>query len=214
MKKLITFALAGLLIFSLTSSGFAKPNANGNKAQIKTERELTSQESNKKQIPFGIQKKSENNEKFNKFTAKMTVKGKELKFDVPPVIKDGRMLIPVRAIMEALGATVKWDPSTSTVTIIKGDTTIQFVLGESKALVNGNEVNLDIPAMEINNRTLVPLRFIAETLGEKVNYDNNTGDVNIEDNDTQNDTVSQDVYGNTDETVTDSVYSDDTVTQQ
>lgn len=213
MKKLITFALAGLLIFSSASLVFAKPNVNSNKAQIKTERKLTSQENNEKQIPFGIQKKSENSEKFNKFTAKMTVKGKELQFDVPPVIKDGKILIPVRAITEALGATVKWDQSTNTVTIIKGNTTIQFVLGESKVLVNGNEVNLDVPAMEISNRTFVPLRFIAETLGEKVNYDDNTGDVNIEDNNTQNNTVSQDVYGNTDETTIYNVYTDDAVTQ-
>ncbi|MDI6601869.1 MAG: copper amine oxidase N-terminal domain-containing protein [Thermoanaerobacteraceae bacterium] len=209
----MTFVLVGLLIFSSTSLVFAKPNVNRHEVQIRAEKKLTGQENNKKQIPFGIQKKSENSEKFNKFTAKMTVKGKELQFDVPPVIKDGKTLIPVRAIMEALGATVKWDQSTNTVTIIKGNTTIQFVLGESKVLVNGNEVNLDVPAMEISNRTFVPLRFIAETLGEKVNYDNNTGDVNIEDNNTQNNTVSQDVYGNTDEITIYDVYSNDTVTQ-
>ncbi|MGF7399203.1 copper amine oxidase N-terminal domain-containing protein [Thermoanaerobacterium thermosaccharolyticum] len=94
----------------------------------------------------------------------------------------------------------------------KGDTTIVFDLNSSKVYVNGSEVTLSMPAMEISNRTFVPLRFIAESLGVNINYDNNTGNIDIEDDNTQNSTVSQDVYGQTDETVSQEVYgSDDTV---
>lgn len=61
------------------------------------------------------------------------VKGKDIKFDIPPVIKDGRTLIPVRAIMNGLGAEVKWDEAAKTVTVTKGDVTVVITLGSNKS---------------------------------------------------------------------------------
>ena len=92
------------------------------------------------------------------------------KFGVQPVIKEGRLLIPVRAIMEALGADVKWDGEKRTVIIKKGDVTIELPVDKRVALVNGKEVILDVPAGITNNRVIVPLRFIAEALRAAVDY--------------------------------------------
>ncbi|MDI6603534.1 MAG: copper amine oxidase N-terminal domain-containing protein [Thermoanaerobacteraceae bacterium] len=112
--------------------------------------------------------------------------------------------MPVRAIMNGFGAEVNWDPQTQTVTISKDNITIKIIIGESKVYVNDKEETLDVPATLVNNRTLVPLRFILETFNKNVNYDDKTGDVDIEDK--NNNTVTNDVYGNTNSTVTNSVY--------
>jgi hypothetical protein len=135
------------------------------------------------------------------------IKGLNLETDVPPVIKGGRTLIPVRAVVNALGADVDWDPETRTVTITKEmtssitdeevmneDTTaeaasedgatkmvIQLQIDSNIAIVNGEEVTLDTAAEITDSRTIVPLRFIAETFGLKVDWDGESGTVIIED---------------------------------
>ena len=96
--------------------------------------------------------------------------GVGIKFDVPPVIKEGRTLIPVRALTEALGATVNYDAENQTVTVTKDGTTIVLTLNQNVALVNGQEVTLDAKAELNNSRTVVPLRFIAETFKLNVGY--------------------------------------------
>lgn len=104
-----------------------------------------------------------------KHGVKVFAKGTEINFDVPPVIKEGRTLIPVRAT-EGLGATVNYDPENQTVTVTKGETTIVLTIGQNVALVNGREVTLDAKAELNNSRTIVPLRFIAETFKLDVDY--------------------------------------------
>ena len=76
--------------------------------------------------------------------------------------ENGRTLVPLRTIFEAIGADVSWDGATSTVTAVKGDTTVKLTLGSKTAYKNGNEVTLDVPAKAVNGRTLVPVRFIAD----------------------------------------------------
>jgi len=99
------------------------------------------------------------------------VKGKHLGFDTPPVIKSGRTLVPVRALVQAFGAEVKWNPVDQTVTITRGDQTLVLTLGETEVLVNGEPIQLDVPAQAMNGRTVVPLRFIAEQMGFEVDYE-------------------------------------------
>lgn len=110
---------------------------------------------------------------------KITVRGVIVECDVPPVIKDGRTLIPVRAVMLGLGAEVKWDELARTVTVTRSGKTVTLNLMSGDAFVNGRKVELDVPAQIIKNRTFVPLRFIAESLGEKVEYVEQTGEINI-----------------------------------
>jgi len=93
-----------------------------------------------------------------------------LSFDVPPTIENGRTLVPLRAIFEALGADVEWDGQTRTVTAAKDNIQIKLQIGSTTAYKNDSPVQLDVPAKIINNRTLVPLRFVSEALGAKVDW--------------------------------------------
>jgi len=109
----------------------------------------------------------------------VTVDGTLLGFDVPPVIVDGRVLVPLRVIFEALGAPVRWDAATRTITAVKGDTTIQLEIGSPNAYILGEPVALDVPAQIQDGRTLVPLRFVAEALGAAVAWDGATRSITI-----------------------------------
>lgn len=91
-------------------------------------------------------------------------------FDQPPIIENGRTLVPMRKIFETLGATVNWDGETQTITSTKGDTTIVLTVGNTTAYKNGEPIELDVPAKIINGRTLVPVRFIGESLDMVVEW--------------------------------------------
>lgn len=108
----------------------------------------------------------------------VTINGDKLSFDVPPVIENGRTLVPVRVIFEALGAEVTYNAASKTVAALKGDTVIILKIGGG-ANVNGKNIDLDVPAKIVDGRTLVPLRFISESLGATVNYDPATQSVKI-----------------------------------
>jgi hypothetical protein len=102
-----------------------------------------------------------------------------LTFDVPPVIENGRTLVPLRAIFEALNAQVEWDGATQTVTAKREDTTIKLTIDKSEAYCNDQEVKLDVPAKLVDGRTIVPLRFISESLGAEVNWNAETQVITI-----------------------------------
>ncbi|MBE7053555.1 MAG: copper amine oxidase N-terminal domain-containing protein [Ruminococcaceae bacterium] len=110
---------------------------------------------------------------------KVIIDGKELTMDQPPVLKDGRTLVPLRAIFEALGATVGWDDATKTATGTKDGKEIKIAIDNTVAKVDGKEVKLDVPAQIINSRTLVPVRFISESLGASVAWNGETKTVTI-----------------------------------
>jgi hypothetical protein len=111
-------------------------------------------------------------------------KNRDVKFDTPPVIKEGRTLIPVRAITEAMGAAVTWNSEEKLVTIVKDDQTIVFDLLNNITYVNGVEATIDVPAGVMNNRTMVPLRFIAENLGLKVVWDEDAQTIEVDEEST------------------------------
>ncbi len=109
------------------------------------------------------------------------VKGINIKFDTPPVIKSGRTLIPVKALSEAFGANVQWVAAERKVIITKGVTQIVLTLDSNKIYVNGVETKIDVPACSINGRTVVPMKFIVEQLGLTVNWHSDTKDIEIGD---------------------------------
>jgi len=109
---------------------------------------------------------------------KVTLDGRELNFDVLPIIENGRTLVPLRTIFEALGAEVSWNEETQTVTAKKGSTEIQLIIG-GEAYKNGQLIPLDVPAKSFKGRTLVPLRFVSEALGYQVNWSNETQTASI-----------------------------------
>ena len=109
----------------------------------------------------------------------MLVNGKNVYFDQLPILDNGRTLVPLRAIFEALGANVNWDGTTQTVTASKGGTNISLQIGSNQLYVNGSAKTLDVPAKLINSRTLVPVRAISEAFGCKVDWDGNSQTVII-----------------------------------
>lgn len=113
---------------------------------------------------------------------KVNVNGNRLLLPVDPVSKDGRTLVPLRAIFEALGATVDWDQSTKTVIGTQGNRVIKLQIDNKIAKVDGKDVVLDVPGTIINGSTFVPVRFIAESLGAKVDWDTNTNTVIVNNN--------------------------------
>ena len=88
-------------------------------------------------------------------------------------------MVPLRAIFEALGATVDWNGETQTVTSTKDDTTISLTIDNPVMNVNGEEVTLDTSACIVDGRTLVPVRAISEAFKLKVDWDNDTKTVKI-----------------------------------
>ena len=89
----------------------------------------------------------------------------------PATIVEGRTLVPLRAIFEALGASVEWDNVTRTVTSVKGADTISLTVGADTFYKNDEPIDLDVPAQIINDRTMVPARAIAEAYGVEVAWD-------------------------------------------
>lgn len=109
------------------------------------------------------------------------IDGNYVDFDQSPVIIDGRTLVPLRAIFEALGATVEWNGDTKTVTSKKGSTSISLSIDSNTMYKNGKAVTLDVPSQLINDSTLVPVRAIAEAFNCSVNWNNDTKTVTIAD---------------------------------
>jgi len=115
-----------------------------------------------------------------------TVNGETKFWDATPYIKEGRTMVPIRHLAEALGFKADWDfsdPANKMVFIFKADQDpekdkehpfILLIIGQPTAMVNGNLVALDVAPEILNGRTMVPLRFVVETLGYKVEWLGNT----------------------------------------
>src|SRR5579864_6495533 len=110
---------------------------------------------------------------------KVLVDGGPVAFDVPPMIASGRVLVPLRGVFQRLGAEVFWDSGTQTVTADRGDTIITLRIGNNQAQINGQPTPMDVPAMLVGGRTLVPLRFISQALGSEVSWDETSATVQI-----------------------------------
>lgn len=101
--------------------------------------------------------------------------------DQPPVIDEGRTLVPLRGIFESLGAEVTWIGGERRIEAVTSAASVSLIVGETDAQVNGEAVTLDVPAQIRNGRTLVPVRFISEALGATVHWDSATRLVSIYD---------------------------------
>jgi hypothetical protein len=104
--------------------------------------------------------------------ASIQLNGQPLQTSVAPIMHRGRTLVPMRDIFEALGAEVQWDSYTRSITATRAATTVKMQMGRSNAWLNGHSIPLDQPPMVVNNRTMVPLRFVSEALGANVSWNN------------------------------------------
>ena len=107
------------------------------------------------------------------------INGETLIFDVPPQIVDGRTMVHMRTIFEALGTSIEWDGETKTITAKKAEKTIKATIGKKEISINEKITEMDVAPVIIDSRTLVPARFVAEALGAEVSWDEETKTVNI-----------------------------------
>lgn len=111
------------------------------------------------------------------------VNGKRVGFDQPPIIRNSRTLVPMRAIFEALGYEVNWDDGEITVLDEDGKTVMYLTVGVDVMgrMENGRlrETKIDVPPQIVNDRTLVPVRVISESIGAEVNWNGESKTVTI-----------------------------------
>ncbi|MEW6424870.1 MAG: stalk domain-containing protein [Bacillota bacterium] len=101
---------------------------------------------------------------------KIFVRGQKIKPDAPPFIENGRTLVPVRAVAEALGLDVKYANGTVTITNPANGKTVALFIGRKEALAGNRTVTLEAAAKIKGARAFVPLRFVTEALGASVDY--------------------------------------------
>ncbi len=101
--------------------------------------------------------------------------------DTQPYIEEGRTLVPMRAIFEALGAQISWDPDTKTVVSYDpiSDVSIALQVDSATMFVGEAPIELDVPARLVNDRTVVPVRAVAEGMHSQVEWDQDTRTVTV-----------------------------------
>ena len=118
---------------------------------------------------------------------RVIINNQPVSFDVSPILKNGRVMVPMRQIFEVSGAKVVWDEETKSIlaTRVLSDnysidkTVVKLTIGSNKISINGVESEMDVEANVINDRTLVPIRFVAQALGAKVIWDEKMNIVRI-----------------------------------
>lgn len=109
----------------------------------------------------------------------INIGSRSVTIDTAPVIIDGRTLIPVRGVSEAMGGNVDWNNDTKTVTITLGSNKVEMTIDSKTAYFNNKAQTLDVAPVVLNGRTMLPARFIAESFGFNVNWDNDTKTISI-----------------------------------
>lgn len=164
MKKAISFLLSAVMLLSLTLTGCA-----AEETQINNTTKIILQIGN----------------------PNMTVNGIEKPIDTEgaaPIIVNDRTLLPVRAVVEEMGGTVVWNGDTQTVTLNYGGDEINLVIDDTTAYLNGAAQTLDTAPTIINDRTMLPIRFIAEGFKFEVAWNEETKTVTIEKDISENNT--------------------------
>ena len=109
----------------------------------------------------------------------VTINDVKQAFDVNPIIENGRVMVPMRYVFEALGADMQWDQETQTVFAKKESKEIQVKIGSFFAKKNNDTILMDVKPRLVNGRTLVPLRFVSESLGAQVDWNPQTKAVTV-----------------------------------
>ncbi|MEK4978792.1 copper amine oxidase N-terminal domain-containing protein [Bacillus sp. FSL K6-6540] len=95
------------------------------------------------------------------------------------ILKNNRVLIPIRAVSQNMGIDVKWNQFQKTAQLTKGETVITLAVQFKRALVNQDRVDFDAPVELIQNTTYVPLRFVSQTMGADVKWDQKTKEATV-----------------------------------
>ncbi len=111
----------------------------------------------------------------------LNINGKDITAEVAPQLINERTMVPVRAVLEEIGAKVSWNEETKTITAEKGNTKFSVTLGDDFYTVDGNVVAMDSRAVVVKNRLLVPARYVAQAFGLKVEWNSDDKTVYISD---------------------------------
>lgn len=101
----------------------------------------------------------------------ITVDNKPIVGDTEPKNIDGRVLLPVRTVFEAIGAKVSWNADEKKITAVKGDRTVEMYIDKNYYYVNGKTNVMDSVPLIIDGRTYVPVRYVAQAFGLKTDWD-------------------------------------------
>jgi len=107
----------------------------------------------------------------------VVVNGQAMSFDQPPIVQAGRVFVPLRSIFQQLGASVVY--ANGQINATGRGRTVALTIGSTQATVSGQPVTLDVAPFVIGSRTLVPLRFVAQSLGASVNWNDADSTVTI-----------------------------------
>lgn len=91
--------------------------------------------------------------------------------DMNPIQLDGRVLVPTREVFEAMGANVVWDNGLKKVTVKYKSKTISLTINQTEAMIDGIPVSMDVPGKIVNNKVMIPIRFVSEAMGLTVKWD-------------------------------------------
>jgi hypothetical protein len=101
---------------------------------------------------------------------RILVNNRALPVTVVPIIREGRVLVPMRALFEKLGADVRFDGVARTVLAYRGESRVKMEIGRPVALINQRQVTLEQPPLLEGGTVMVPLRFVAEAMGAEVGW--------------------------------------------
>ncbi|CCI71400.1 Laminin subunit alpha Laminin A chain [Paenibacillus polymyxa M1] len=110
---------------------------------------------------------------------KVIINGVTQQYTQSPIVSQNTTLVPLRGVFESLGAQVEWDSKAKKVTASKNDDTLTLNIGSKLAYKNSKPVQLDAATQIQKGQVLVPLRFVSQSLGAKVNWDQTTRTVTI-----------------------------------
>lgn len=110
---------------------------------------------------------------------KLELDGQAIEAETPPTIVQGRTMIPAKFLFEAMGGTVEWIEASRQVRVALEEKTVLLTIDSNSAFVDGTREEMDVPAMIIDQRTFIPVAFVAEKLGCTVNWSNDTRTVQI-----------------------------------
>jgi len=110
----------------------------------------------------------------------VTVNGKAIAFKgQQPRTVTGRLMVPMRGVFESIGAYVEYKEVLHRIVARRANETIEMRVGDKVANRNGTEIEMDVPPITVGKRAMIPLRFIAESLGATVNFDKAKNEVQI-----------------------------------
>lgn len=119
---------------------------------------------------------------YNELAIKLVINGNEINgLSMPPIVINDYTFVPAREVFEPLGAEIKWNPDLQEVTVIMGSSTAVLTINNTNATVNGIKKEMPVPPKIINDKTMIPLRFVADNMNLLVYWENASRTVYIDD---------------------------------